>query len=320
MWDSDIFGVKDPESGMIGYCCVLGRIGEFFGLGVYKGEDGLEGYMKIQWGVVDRNSKNLMHVQNCLLLSFEDRKDLEKEDLEIIKKIGLKFRGHNEWPQFRDYTPGLHPWFLNSGEVRYLTLAIEQTIDVAMRFRDDPKGFKLREFNSFLTRVPTKDGSNLKWKDDWIEPEPVEPDIIPENEIVKMIDIKRIEKIRKGKRKGKGTWEIGSFFIPKAVKEGPGRPYYPKVIMFFDVDSEIILTFSMAKPNLYRTDFFDKLFHLLEQTEYLPKEIWVMDEEIRQMLSPVAEALKLSVHEAEELSGIEGAYDSMYEFFRSIDY
>ena len=28
MWDSDIFGVGNPENGEIGYCFVLGRIGE----------------------------------------------------------------------------------------------------------------------------------------------------------------------------------------------------------------------------------------------------------------------------------------------------
>ena len=37
MWDSDIFGVKNPETGEIGYCCVMGQNGEHYGLGVYKG-------------------------------------------------------------------------------------------------------------------------------------------------------------------------------------------------------------------------------------------------------------------------------------------
>ncbi len=34
MQDSDIFGVKNPATGEIGYCCILGRLGDYFGLAV----------------------------------------------------------------------------------------------------------------------------------------------------------------------------------------------------------------------------------------------------------------------------------------------
>ena len=46
-----------------------------------------------------------------LQASFEDRGHLQKEDRDVIKKLGLKFRGANSWPMFRNYAPECSPGF-----------------------------------------------------------------------------------------------------------------------------------------------------------------------------------------------------------------
>jgi len=46
------------------------------------------------------------------MASFEDREFLQKQDFQLIKKVGLKFSGPNSWPLFRGYLPGYHPWYL----------------------------------------------------------------------------------------------------------------------------------------------------------------------------------------------------------------
>ena len=90
MYDDDLFGVQNPEDGEIGYCCIMGNFGEVFAIAVYLGEKGLEGYLKIQSGDIDTPDPDALHYQKCLMASFDNRNYLQKEDLQLIKKLGLK--------------------------------------------------------------------------------------------------------------------------------------------------------------------------------------------------------------------------------------
>lgn len=138
MHDTDIFGVQDPVSGETGYCCIMGAAGEHYALGVYSGSEGLEGLLRILSGEFSQSHDGVLYVQKCLMASFEDREYLQKEDLKQIKTMGLKFRGANAWPFFRNYTPGFVPWYLTGEEARFLTLALKQAIEVSLRFKKDP--------------------------------------------------------------------------------------------------------------------------------------------------------------------------------------
>ena len=90
MWDSDLFGIQNPKNGEIGYCCVMGKNREHFALGVYLGTEGLEGLNKVQDRDVVKENSDLLHFQNCLMASFEDRSDLREKDFEISRKLPLE--------------------------------------------------------------------------------------------------------------------------------------------------------------------------------------------------------------------------------------
>ena len=91
MSDSDVFGVQNPEDGEIGYCCVLGELGEVLGLVVYLGTEGLEQHRNIQSGKLHAGSPEFIYRQHCLTAWLGDRNELDKTDLKVVKQLGLKF-------------------------------------------------------------------------------------------------------------------------------------------------------------------------------------------------------------------------------------
>ena len=209
MSDSDVFGVQNPENGQIGYCCIMGELGEVLALAVYLGTSGLEGYLRISFGDILPGDIDLLTIQECLMASFEDRNFLKKPDLYMIKKLGLKFRGRNNWPLFRRYRPGYFPWYLTASEARYLALALQQATEVALRFREDLDVLVPPRRGQFLVRVLEK----KKWKDEWLKPVPLQREEIvvgPVNEV-------RLRKIKRALGQQKGAWEADYFYSPNPI-------------------------------------------------------------------------------------------------------
>ena len=98
-----------PRGGEIGYCCVLGELGEVLGLVVYLGTEGLEQHRKIQSGKLHAGSPEFIYSQLCLTAWFSNRSELDKTDLKVVKQLGLKFHSNNAWPQFRSFQAGYYP-------------------------------------------------------------------------------------------------------------------------------------------------------------------------------------------------------------------
>src|SRR5262245_26255650 len=168
MLEDDIFGVRNPERDEIGFVSVMGAAGEHFGIALYQGASALYDFLALREETRDGRpdgvvAERLLEIPQ-LQASFEDRGRLQKEDRDVIKKLDLKFRGAHNWPMFRNYAPGMFPWFLTSSEARFLTIALEQLLDVALRFRDDEDILSGGEYDDFLVRVPRVENARLGWE------------------------------------------------------------------------------------------------------------------------------------------------------------
>lgn len=290
MSDGDLFGVQDPRSREVGYCCVLGALGEVFALCVYRGAEGLAGYGKMQSWETHRHLEDLPFTQKCLMATFEDRETLQKEDRDIIKKLGLRFRGRDSWPLFRSHLPGYFPWYVTRDEALFLTAALRQATDVAKRFRENGDLLTPPEEDLVFTRVPAAEGDVGSWRDDWVRPEPFErddPEFPP-------VETRRLDRILRNSSRSPTTWEVDFFFFPTPVREG-GRPFFPMAFLVMDHKKGVGLDTWLVPPWEFFAVCRGRFLDFLERVQALPSRILVCRREVATMVEPIASALRIKM-------------------------
>ena len=308
--DTDLFGVKNPEDGEIGYCCVVGALGEFLGLVVYLGAEGLESYLKIQ--ASETPEEDLLSTAKCLVASFEDRKFLQKADHEVIKRLGLKFRGAKSWPLFRSYEPGCYPWYLNQPQVRFLTHALQQAADVSLRIKINGDLLTNSGKVQYLVRIPEGSGPDFHWKDEWLSPVPLEraKDEAP------VPDEIRLQRIKKRGFRQTGIWEVDFSQFPAPIQEG-GRPFFPLCLLIVDHDSGFVFESHLESKDRHGPEFHNHMLKVIEENALLPQEIWVKREEVFQLFEVLVSRLGLKMKQVKKLNQLEYAQKSMKSFLSS---
>ncbi len=312
MSDEDLFGVQNPETGEIGYCCIMGSLGEHFALGVYLGTTGLAGYKFILENSQQYPSQELMHVQKCLMASFEDRDYLSTKERELIKRLGYRFRGRQAWPKFQRFDPGFYPWYLEKSDVKFLAIAIEQTLEVSQRFREDPSLLKTSDENTYFVRVSQKQGGKLHWEDQWRSPDPLS---VPEPKPAQY-DKSRLAKIKKRVLRSGGFVEYDYFYMPMPVQDHPSiRPYFPVAHLFVDNKSGLILH-SQVEKSIPEPDELVRIFlDYIESFQQIPAMVLVHRSSIHNILQPIAQQLEFELIYTEWLTMMAEAREGMFKFW-----
>jgi len=307
MYDDVLFAVEDPDTGEIGYCSIMGALGEFHGLAVFPGE---AGWRSLQLLRDDDDSyqaeEQRMFGQCALIASFESSRDVTKQDRAILKQLDLRFRGEHAWPVFRSHRPGYLPWYLTQDEAKFLTVALSQATVVASRVREQPDLLEQPQPNQVLTRKRVKDGVSYIWIDEWTEPPqiPLSEFEIPPFHVDEAI-LKHIR--RQGTRKGE--WEVDIFYAPFAVEEGE-RPMFPKMLMCVDHVSGMVLQVHAAVHETYAQECVDKLLEAIAVGN-CPSAILYRRPEVAALLRPIAASLGIKLRQDEWLPALDEAKDAL---------
>jgi hypothetical protein len=311
--DEHIFGVRHPITGEVAYCCVLGNNEEMYGLAVYIGKIGFEGLLKMQSGELEPGDSDVILIQNCMMVSFDDRSALEPEDVKLIKKLGLKFRGRNAWPNFRRYEPGYVPWNLTTlEEVEFLTLALQQATELAQGYNFPMDMSFLSEDGEYLTRVSEYINGSLHWSELWLKPE--FGDAPEQAELIQyQVDELQLSKLLKTAKAKRGIWEIDSFYAPMPMKKGD-RPHFPQMTMFVNQSDGLILHFHLSEEAGEHMNWGIEFVQLMEKLQVIPDEVWVKKTAHFHYIETILQKCKIAAKIVPVLPSIQEAKEEMFQF------
>jgi hypothetical protein len=301
MQEDEIFGILNPETNQIGYVSIMGALGEHLALGLYLGSEGLHGFWKMSLGEGGDNPTLALEIPH-LQASFEDRNTLSAKDREVIKTLGLKFRGRQAWPMFRSIVPGCLPWFVTSEETRFLSLALEQAMDVIPRLSEEPDLLEPDLEDQYLVRVQTEEG----WVDEWLTAEPFRTGPPPP------VDAQRVAEMRRTLRREEFALEADLFALhTQIIEKGDPRPYLPYTLLVVEADSGFILGIELliAQPSLDAVwqQTTARFLDALTRMGSLPSLIVVRDERLYQLLVPVAASLGIQLRVSRRLPALDEA-------------
>ncbi len=312
--ETDIFGVRDPENDELLFISIMGNRGEHLAVAVYHGAEGLSGFLTMQELGESLYLADVMMTLRHAQAVFGDREELMPEEHKRIKTLGLSVRGRQSWPYFRGYRPGWHPWPTDSREAHWLTLALEQTLDVAPRLLDDSGIlYNDNEKQHLMIRVlDDRDGTPV-WTDSYCQVKPPSKTLNFRVSEVLVQQAARLPKMA-------APLEVDVFpsFMRVAEKKGQ-RPQSPFVALAVNGDNGMIMGFELLTVEKTIDEMWsevpERFLNILITSGVRPAEFHVpAHNPLHSLLERICQDLKTRVAIRDELPYLNEARQSLMNY------
>lgn len=298
MGNNDIFGIEHPETKQKGYCCVMGAGGETYGLSIYLDQGGLR-WLGDRLGKIFLDSFTL-YAQDYIAVTFGNAGELYNEEKQLIKDLGYQFRGKLAYPMLRRSKPGSMPEFISEKEADFLTIALEQVMQIAPKIKKDPD-YLFSVGGKILMRKKVK-GKINKWLSSRIDTDVLlTPGVTDISEFSKIIRVLKTFELNKS-----ATWAADMYFIPEPVVDRKGdTPFFPLAIIIVDPGSELILTYQVTHYTEYQREVQKIFIEAVKKFEIIPGKIITIRPEIFFALAPFQKALGIEMIQEGHIPAVE---------------
>lgn len=314
MTEIEIFGVQAPEADEPDYVSLMGQAGEHFAVAIYPGSAALMQLLLIEQNQPFVNPLDILLIPQ-FQASFEDRNTLTDKDRQMLKTLGLKYRGRNQWPMLRAHEPACLPWYIRSGDVPRMKNALEQLLDVAPRVQNDPDLLIPSSEGEFLVREAKAEGDQITWHDVKAAPSPSQGHLLEievDGDLMdRAAELPRVSNVL----------EVDLQMMAAPVQERGEQPYFPYSLLIVESESGMIIGTELLEPRpslqaMWQT-VPNKLLGVLTGLGVLPETIHVEDELLAGLLK-ILEQLDLEIRLVDETPATDEAREGMMGFLGSM--
>lgn len=333
LFDSHLFAVKHSD-GSIGYCSVMGNLGEYLALAVYPGDEGLSSFRHLYEDHSDKDAFELHEMQmsqNCVAVSYVNKDDLRPRDLaqarEYCAANDITLRGKHAYPQFERFRPYHYPWYLDDeiGQT-HLAEALSAALEVSKRLRNAaPESLGLFEGLPYDREIPLieEQGEGFSWGKIRL-PGPI-PLHHPSPELTDDI---ALSKLRKGKKRGmEWACDLFMFLTPVSDEESElsdncvpeNAPFFPFFLLIVECSTGILLNAEALIPiEGFEESFLESVLKTAQQ-HGVPSRIRVPNERAHALFSKLAPQMGAKLELDTHIPVLDDAKEALFERFDEDD-
>jgi len=295
-WDLDLIGIQKGTEEETVFFSILGKGGECYGISAYEGYEGLNCFMMLMLQKrMNLSIDYVMSRQKNLVCYWGNREELSTKQRKIIKELGYKYRGRNQWLYFMSFEPGYQPYNLDQDEVIRLTEYF-QHLELALRAYQRNKIPIDFEKGNMLLFVFEKDQWILREKRLPFESFQFGNLVITDEELLS--DLKKVPGCN-------AVLEVDIMSLGSVMKDKRyDRPISSSMCVIGEAGTGMIIKYKMLYPEddgivITAKEVIDFIF------EYgLPKEIRVSNILVEAGLEQLCEVCGIRLHRKKRLKGL----------------
>ncbi len=307
-WDLDLIGVCDGEPEDTVFYSILGRGGDCYGIAVYEGYEGLNSFLMLTMQQsMNLSSEYAMFHQKNLTCYWGNREELTDKQRKVIKELGYKYRGKNQWLYFLSFEPGYYPYNPDKEEVLRMSKHM-QRLELALQ-QYDMKQVQVNFEKGNMFQVIVDDENTIVSSGE--APLPFTAfqfgNLIITDEML-LSELKKVSKCN-------AILEADVSPLGASISDKKyDRPANPSLSLLGDANTGAIIKFEMLEPNE------DAIVMLAEIVigfifQYgAPREIRVTNVIVESGLEQICDVCGIKLHRVKRLQGLDAFKYSMRRF------